>query len=103
MGRRHVLVILDRQTLYEHAPGLGLIPLDIAGRRNPVHLKCNEPSIHLVEQPLPDPKNHIWSVHGVVDGQDQGCAVLGNTQMPVPVFFGPDGKKATTLRQRQNF
>ena len=58
---------LDGQTLHEHAPGLGLIALDAARLGHPVDLKRHEPSIHLVEQPLPDPKDDIWSVHGVVD------------------------------------
>ncbi len=80
-----------------------MIPLDVAERGHPIHLKRYEPGMHLVEQPLTDPKNDIRSVHGVVDRQDQRCAVLGNTKMPVPVFLGSDGKKATTLRQRQNF
>ncbi len=67
MCRRHVLAILDCQTLHEHAPGLGLIALDSAYLGHPVHLERHEPSIHLVEQPLPDPKHDIWSVHGVVE------------------------------------
>jgi len=99
MARRHVLAILDCQTLHEHAPGLlGLVALDATRLGRTVHLKCHEPSIHLVEQPLADRKDDIWPVHGVFDREDQRCAILGDTQMPVPVSFGGKGKKTTDLQ-----
>jgi hypothetical protein len=63
MARRYVLAILDCQTLHEHVPGLlGLVALDAARLGHPVHLKCHEPSIHLVERSLADPKDDIWPV-----------------------------------------
>ena len=67
MFGRHVLAVFDGQAPHEDAPGLGLRTIDAACLGDPVHLKRHESSIHFVEQPLPDPKNDIWSVHGVIN------------------------------------
>ncbi len=102
MGHRHVLGVLECQTLDEDAPCLGLSALGATHGGHPVHLKRHESSIDLAEQPFTDPKDDIWPMHAVIDRYDQRCTVLGNSQVPMPVFFGADRKKAATLGQRQN-
>lgn len=103
VARRHVVAVLDCQTLHEHTPDqLGLVALDVARLGHPVHLKRHEPSIHLVEQPLPDPKDDIRSMHSEVDRQDERCTSPRYTQVSVPAFLGSDGKQPTTLGLCEN-
>ena len=87
MARRDILTVFDGQTPYQHAPyPLGLV----THPAHPVSLERHQPGIQLVEQSLPDPQDDIWSVNCVVNRQDQRCAVLRNTQVPVSLLFRAD-------------
>jgi len=65
-------------------------------------MKCNDATVHLVEQPLADLDHHFGIVNGVVNRENQGGAVRGNPQMSVVVSLGAEREEPPTFREVQH-
>jgi len=82
MSAEYRPVFFDDQTAHQHAPR----PLSV----DAIDLEGDQPgTLHLLEEALADPHQHVRSLDHVVDRKYQGSAILWDAEVAVPSLCRP--------------
>ena len=86
-------VVLGCETLQEYTPlSFGLTTFPHLWRTHSIYLEGHKMTVQPVEQSLSDAQHNVVAVNGVVKWQHQGCALLGNTEVPMSVLICADSQ-----------